>query len=180
MFFRELDQNTRLALSIPFYAEELFELTDKNREFLSRWLPWLAHVTSASDTRAFIEEQLIGFQRGHALHVTIFYQGKAAGVLGFNQIGQANGTCQVGYWLGEEFNGKGIMTACVRDLIGLGFHYFSLNRIEIRCAVGNVKSRAIPERLGFKQEGVIRCAEKVGNEYLDQVVYGLLKEKSML
>jgi ribosomal-protein-serine acetyltransferase len=62
-------------------------------------------------------------------------------------------------------------------LIELGFKYYSLNRIDIRCAVDNRKSRAIPERLGFQQEGGIRRAEKVDGEYLDHVVYGLLKQE---
>ena len=177
MFFRQVDQNITLGLSIPYYAEELFALTHRNRAFLARWLPWLDNVTSAADTRVFIEDQLARFQRGEALHVTIFHQENIAGVLGYNQIDQANGTGLIGYWLGEEFNGKGIMTASVRDLIAVGFKYFSLQRLEIRCAVGNVKSRAVAERLGFTQEGFIRHGEKVGGHHLDMAVYGLLREE---
>ena len=41
MFFRQIDKDIALSLSIPQYAEELFELTDRNREFLQQWLPWL-------------------------------------------------------------------------------------------------------------------------------------------
>jgi ribosomal-protein-serine acetyltransferase len=67
------------------------------------------------------------------------------------------------------------MTESVKDLIGLGFKYYFLNLIEIRCAVDNRKSRAIPERLEFEQEGIIRRAEKVYGKHLDHVVYGLLK-----
>jgi ribosomal-protein-serine acetyltransferase len=55
------------------------------------------------------------------------------------------------------------------------FTLYSLNRFDIRCAVENNRSRAIPERLGFKNEGIIRRAEKVYKQYLDHVVYGLLK-----
>ena len=51
---------------------------------------------------------------------------------------------------------------------------WELNRIEIRAAVGNARSRAIPERLGFKQEGTLREAERVGDAYLDAVVYSML------
>ena len=66
----------------------------------------------------------------------------------------------------------------VRELIDIGYFYYSLNRIDIRCAVENKRSRAIPERLGFKNEGVIRDAERIDNKYLDHVVYGLLKNNS--
>lgn len=178
MFFRHLDNEIQLSLSIPQYAEELFELTDRNRDFLKQWLPWLDTVTKPSDTKEFIKAQLLRFQRGEALHVTIFHRDNISGVLGYDQIDQANGIGRIGCWQAQEYNGKGIMTKSVKNLIELGFKYYALNRIEIRCAVNNLKSRAIPERLGFQREGTIRRAEKVYGEYLDHVVYGLLKEES--
>jgi len=175
MFFRNLNNETKLSLSIPQYAEELFRLTDSNREFLKQWLPWPDAITKPSDTKEFIEAQLLRFQQGEALHVTIFYQDRIAGVVGYNRLDKVNGIGYAGYWLAREYNGRGIMTASVKDLVRLGFEYYSLNRIDIRCAVENHKSRAIPERLGFAQEGIIRQAEKVQGRYLDHVVYGLLK-----
>ncbi|MGL6342487.1 MAG: GNAT family N-acetyltransferase [Waterburya sp.] len=175
MFFRQIDRDIQLSLSIPQYAEKLFQLTDKNREFLKQWLPWLDNVQNPSDTKEFIESQLLRFQQGQALHITILYQDKIAGVVGFNQIDQVNSIGHIGYWLGYEYNGKGIMTKSVKELIEIGHTYYSLNRFDIRCAVENNRSRAIPERLGFKNEGIIRRAEKVYEQYLDHVVYGLLK-----
>ncbi len=177
MFFREIDRDIKLSLSIPQYAEELFQLTNNNRDFLKQWLPWLDNVRESSDTREFIELQLLKFQQGKALHVTIFYQDRIAGVLGY-LIDRANNIGYIGYWLGQEYNGKGIMTKSVRELIEIGHMYYSLDRIEIRCAVENTRSRAIPERLGFKNEGTIRHAAKVDDRYQDHVVYGLLKSDS--
>ncbi len=74
MFFRYLNNEVKLSLSIPQYAEELFELTDRNRGFLKQWLPWLDSVTKPSNTKEFIESQLLCFQQGKALHATIFYR----------------------------------------------------------------------------------------------------------
>jgi ribosomal-protein-serine acetyltransferase len=178
MFFRKIDDDLKLSLSIPQYADELFELTNKNRAFLKQWLPWPDSVTKSSDTRDFIESQLARFQRGEALHVTIFYQEKIAGVLGYNWIDKANTIGYVGYWLSEDCNGKGIMTRSVKDLIEVGFNYYALDRIDIRCAVENHKSRAIPERLGFKNEGTIRHDLKLPDRTVDHVVYGLLRQES--
>ena len=176
MFFRHIDRDIVLSLSIPQYAEELFELTDRNRDFLQQWLPWLDRVKAASDTKDFIDAQLLKFQQGDALHVTIFYQHQIAGVVGYNEIDRDNSIGHLGYWLAREYNGKGIMTKSVRELIEIGFEYYKLNRIDIRCAEDNSRSRAIPERLGFKNEGIIRQAEKLSDRYVDHVVYGLLKE----
>ena len=174
MFFRKINPDLKLSLSIPQYAEELFKLTDRNRAFLQQWLPWLDRVQKQSDTEKFLSEQLLRFQQGEALHITIFYQGKIAGVVGYNQLDRFNNIGHLGYWLGKEYNGRGIMTQSVKDLIEVGREYYHLNRVDIRCAVENNRSRQIPERLGFKQEGIIRKAEKLTDRYVDHVVYGLI------
>ncbi len=62
MFFREINQNLKLSLSIPQYGEEMFQLINKNRDFLKQWLPWLDNVKVASDSREFIELQLLIFK----------------------------------------------------------------------------------------------------------------------
>lgn len=175
MFYRTIDAELKLSLTVPQYAAALFALTDANREFLSRWLPWPDAVTEPADSKAFINTQLGLFARGEALHVTIFYRETIAGVLGFNSIDQRNGIGYVGYWLARDYNGKGIMTRSVNELISLGWEYYRLNKIDIRCATENHQSRAIPERLGFRNEGTLRCAENVNGRYFDHVVYGLLK-----
>jgi ribosomal-protein-serine acetyltransferase len=80
----------------------------------------------------------------------------------------------IGYWLAEEYEGRGLITRAVRALIDHAFGEWQLHRVEIRAAAENVRSRAVPERLGFTQEGVLREAELVGGEYQDLVVYGLV------
>jgi ribosomal-protein-serine acetyltransferase len=67
------------------------------------------------------------------------------------------------------------MTAAVRALVAHAFDERELHRIEIAAAVGNARSRAIPERLGFRAEGVRRDGERHGERYLDLVVYALLE-----
>lgn len=175
MYYRDIDDELRVGLSVPYFAEELFVLTDTNREYLRQWLPWLDSIQEVNDTREFIRSQLERFSRGEAVHQTIFFQGRVAGVIAFNVIDNVNHIGHVGYWLGREFTGKGIMVKAVKDLIDQGFTFWNLQKIEVRCAVDNVKSRAIPEKLGFDKEGTIRRAARVYDRYDDYVVYGLLK-----
>jgi ribosomal-protein-serine acetyltransferase len=174
MFSRVLTDSLRISLSIPQYADELFALTDRNRPFLRRWLPWLDGTITPEDTRQFLTLQVQRFARGESLHVTIFSDESIAGVAGFNSLDRTNGIGSIGYWLGEEFTGKGIMTTVVRDLIEVGRSYYSLQKVDIRCATGNSRSRAIPERLGFSHEGTLRRAERVYDQWFDHEVYALL------
>lgn len=66
------------------------------------------------------------------------------------------------------------MTRAVRAVVEHAVSVCKLNRIEIRAAADNERSRAIAERLGFREEGTLRQAERVGETYLDIVVYSML------
>lgn len=69
------------------------------------------------------------------------------------------------------------MTRVAKALTDYAFTELQLNKIEIRAAVGNKKSRSIPERLGFVNEGCIRRAEWLYDHYVDHVVYGVLADE---
>ena len=66
------------------------------------------------------------------------------------------------------------MTRACRALVAHAFDTLRLQRVEIRVATGNRRSRAIPERLGFREEGILRQVEWLYNHYVDHVVYGRL------
>jgi len=66
------------------------------------------------------------------------------------------------------------MTKACESFIDYAFNDFKLNRVEIRCAENNFKSRAIPQRLGFTKEGLIRDSEWLYDHYVDHIVYGML------
>lgn len=177
MFYRKIDTDLKIGLSVPQYAEEMFALTDRNRRHLRAWLPWLDSIQKPEDTKSFIQLQVKRFADGEAMHLSIFFKNNLAGVLAYNKLDHVNGIGHLGYWLGEEYVGKGIMTKSVQEVIHLGFTSWPLQKIEIHCAVDNLKSRAIPERLGFQNEGTIRRTAKVYDTYQDHIVYGLLREE---
>lgn len=152
-------------------AEELFRLVDVNRSYLRRWLPWLDASRSADDIRNFIRESQRRAEEGRGLVVLIRHGDRLCGVAGFNWIDPAERSCEIGYWLGEEWQGRGIVTRSVRALIDYAFAVRRLDRVAIPVALENHKSRAIPERLGFEQEGVRRQAEWLYDQYVDHVVY---------
>ena len=96
--------------------------------------------------------------------------------MGFHNLESNNKSAHIGYWLAREAEGKGLMTRCCRVLIDYLFDELNLNRIQINCNVENTKSRAIPERLGFKLEGIHRQVEFFDNRFGDWAIYAMLKE----
>ena len=155
-------------------AAAVFELTDHSRAYLREWLPWLDFTKELSDTKDYIQGCMAAFETKSSMSFVIIFRDKIVGIAGFNTINYANKIAAIGYWLGNDAQGHGIMTKTVQALTQYAFDELQLNKVEIRAAVGNAKSRAIPERLGFTTEGTIRAAEWLYDHYVDHVVYGML------
>lgn len=154
-------------------AKELHALIDGNRAYLSRWMPWAAKQSHA-DTVGFIRNAEKQLAENDGFQVALTYGESIIGVAGYHGIDWGNRSTSIGYWLAEAHQGKGTMTMAVHALAEHALSVWKLNRIEIRVAVENSRSRAIPERLGFRQEGTLRAAERVGDRYLDLVLYAML------
>ncbi|MEY8292229.1 GNAT family protein [Carnobacteriaceae bacterium 52-44] len=176
MLTYKIDEDTHLRLFNEDDAEEFFQLTIDSKKYLKEWLGWLDNIRTVEDTAANIKSRLneIPENRGYPLSFAIIYKGKIAGTIGFNSIDSKTKTGVVGYWIGKDYQGKGIMTKAFKALLGYGFTELVLNRIEVRVAAENIKSKAIPERFGFKKEGVIRQAEWLYDHSVDHVLYSLL------
>ena len=174
MFVWRLDAEMALRLFEERHASELHALTDQNREHLRQWLPWVDATSSVEATRRFIQNGLKQYATHRGFQAGIWYQSRLAGVIGYHKIDWHNRKTSIGYWLGASFQGKGIMTRACDALINHAFQELKLNRLEIRCAADNQKSRAIPERLGFTQEGISRQAEWLYDHYVDHVIYAIL------
>lgn len=175
---KNIDNTLTLCHLSPQHAKPLFELTDQNREFLKPWFPWIEFTNQLKDTEKFITDQSKLFRDNKSIQIVIKRDSRIIGMTDYHEIDLANEVGKIGYWLGEVFNGNGFMTSVVREMISIGFDHLELNRIEIHCATSNNKSRAIPERLGFTLDGVLRCAEKVNGCFQDHAVYVLLKNGS--
>lgn len=167
-----------LELIDDHHAEPLLDLLNNNREHLKEWLPWVGNMRSVGDFKRYITMSKKKQDDKMELGFVILYEGVVAGRIGLHYFDHQNKICAVGYWLGKEFVGKGIITSSCKRLIELAFSQLDFNRIEIKCGVGNDKSAAIPERLGFTREGVLRQAELVNGKLIDLNLYSLLKADS--
>ena len=152
-------------------AKQLFKLLDQSKESLKEWLPFIDSNKSLADTEAFIKSTMKQFSENNGFQAGIWSDDKIAGVIGFHQINWNNKSTSIGYWLG-----KGFETTSVNAFVNHAFTELNLNRGEIRAAVENKKSRAIPERLNFSEEGRIRQSEWLYDHYVDHIVYGMLAE----
>ncbi|MEM7100966.1 MAG: GNAT family N-acetyltransferase [Pseudomonadota bacterium] len=156
------------------FAHALHGLVEKNRRYLRTWLPWLDANTSITDFEAFTEHTMETNQSGKSFVQAIVTNEKLCGVCGFNFIDQTNRWGEIGYWLSESHQGRGIISRSVAAQVEFGFAQLNLHRVSICAATENRRSRAIPERLGFKREGILRQSEWLYDRYVDQAVYARL------
>jgi ribosomal-protein-serine acetyltransferase len=175
MFQHPIAPNATLRLLELRHAAELFTLCDNSREHLSRFLPWIDRTHSVAEPADFIRRSLRQFADNLGFHAGIWLGDSLAGCIGIHPIDWDNLSTSIGYWIAPQHEGKGLMTAACREVIGICFDQYKLNRIEIRCAVTNTRSCAIPRRLGFQEEGVVRAAQRIRDGYLDLRIFSLLR-----
>lgn len=173
----DITENVKLELISAKHAEGLFEAVDNNREHLSEFLPWVSQMRSVSDFEEYIYNCELLHEQKKEVSFVIRNEYKIVGRIGLNYINIQHKNAAIGYWLIKEAEGIGIITRSCEKLIHLGFTELNLHRIEIKAAVNNLKSQAIPKRLHFKKEGILRGAELVNGEFLDLVLFSLLREE---
>lgn len=176
-----IDIDTDLALRriMPMDAEDVFNMIDSEREYLGQWLPFVKATTDLDYTVSFMNAILNTNTEDKADVYTIRYQDRFIGIVGFKFFDLSNKKTELGYWLSQHFQHKGIMTRCVKYLCEEAFRKKDINRIQIKCAVGNHNSSAIPLRLGFTLEGLERDGELHSNgQFLDLEVYSKLRSES--
>lgn len=158
------------------HAEELCKLIDTNRNYLNKYLHWPRVSKTVEDSNWFINRTIENREKD--IHVFgIFFENKLVGVVGFNDYSKANKTAPIGYWLAENYQGKGLITNSVKFLLKFGFEELDLNRIEIACATSNIASEKVALRLGFTFEGIARQVEIVGDTIYDHKRFSILKSE---
>jgi len=175
MFSSKIDDECELRLIEPADAEALSALINENFEHIREWSGWLNEKQRPiGRTREWIDENRFRFAGGSGFEMAIWHRGKMAGQIGYNYFDRENRRTELGYWLAASFQGKGLVTKSCRALITNAFETLNMNRVEIRCGAKNLKSRKIPENLGFKKEGTARQAEWLHDRFIDLVVYSML------
>lgn len=153
---------------------DIFNTLNNEREYMRVWLPFVDYTHEMEDTRNFVTSTL----QMEDKQFTISYQGKFAGLVGFKETDSVNKKTEIGYWLSQYAQGKGIMVHSVLKLVEYAFDEMDMNRIQIKVAINNHRSKQIPEKLGFLLEGIERDGELlVDSVYTDITVYSLLKRE---
>ena len=170
-----VDEHISLELIKEHHASAAFTLLNENREYLAPWIPTVTQVKTLDDFYTFLKGVKKRHDERQEKAFVITRDGILIGKIGLYYIDHQNRIAKIGYWIGEQHQGQGVITKCCRALIDYAFNILELNRIEIKCATENKKSQEIPERLGFTREGVMREGELHQDKFLDMFLYAILR-----
>lgn len=155
-------------------AAGLFRIIDTQRPYLREWLPFVDLTKQEADTALYL--QTIAGSSTDKVYVIVAEEA-VVGLIGFKSIEYFNRRLEIGYWLSEQQQGKGIMRRSCSRLIQHAFEDLNMNRVQLKVAIGNHRSSNIPEKLGFTPEGIEREGELLNGRFHDLQVYSLLRKE---
>ena len=169
-----VDNDISIRPTLMSDAPLIFDAFSTQGNYLRQWLPIAADFNTLDDVCDYVEHcEYEGIDS-----YSIVYNGQFAGHISLKSVSYMCHIAELGYWLTKPLQGRGIMTRSVQALINQIFTKTATNRLVIKCAVGNERSRRIPIRLNFKLEGVERDGEmSADGHYNDLEVFSLLKRE---
>jgi ribosomal-protein-serine acetyltransferase len=173
----QVDETISLEFLEEIHAESLFNVVNNNRTYLREWLPWVDHMQTVANFAYYISDTKKRAADKTDFGYAIIIDKNIVGRIGLHHINYPNRIAEIGYWLAGGLQGRGIIFKSCKALISHSFKELGLNRIEIKCGIGNDKSRAIAEKLQFRQEGILKQAELLNGKFIDLYLYAMLKQE---
>ena len=169
----EVDEEIQLSSVQESYAPAYVQLAKENYDYLAKWLVWPPHVKTEKDFGGFIARCKRDHESGDAITFGIIYAGKLIGNITYKYINNELKKVEIGYWIAEDYQGKGIISRACARLVEYAFTDLDMDKVEMCVASDNKPSRVVCERLGMTLEGTITNAEFVQGRILDHAIYGL-------
>lgn len=157
--FPEEFETERLLIRMPHAGDGkvVHEAIEASRNELKPWLPFAQKEQSVEEVEINIRNAYIAFIKREDLRLLIYLKetGEYIASSGLHRIDWSVPKFEIGYWIDSRQSGKGYITEAVKGITNFAFEELKARRIEIRCDEKNIKSRAVPERLGYNLEGIL-------------------------
>jgi RimJ/RimL family protein N-acetyltransferase len=158
-------------------AEDLVAAVVESVADVGRWMGWCHPGYSLDEARDWIRSQEELTRQGLAYEFAIRDDGgRYLGGCGVNQVNKANRFANLGYWVRASAMGRGVAPTAARLVADDVFRRTDLVRLEIVCAIGNVRSQRVAEKIGALREGVLRRRLAIPGGLSDAVMYSLVRE----
>lgn len=161
--------------------EEFYSLIAKNKNHIAKTFPvTLANADSLKKAENFLKVSLDKEKNkeGFYFYARDLTSNTLIGYLCVKTIDYRISKCELGYFIDEDFQGKGITSKMVSEALAFCFNELKLNKVFICTSEINLASQRIALKHNFKQEGILRDEFRNGDGELQNTVYfGLLKSE---
>lgn len=146
-----------IRMPLPGDGKKVYDAIQYSHKTLKEWLPFAQQKQSEEEVEISVRLAQIDFLKKEDLRLHIFCKrtGEFIGSSGLHRIDWKVPKVEIGYWIDDRYSGKGYITEAVERITAYARDEINARRIEIRCDEKNMRSRAIPERLGFEFEGIL-------------------------
>ena len=139
---------------------EINQAINRSLDSLQRWMPW-AKDPSLKTTESFVKNAVLARElkqfRDFPLAVVHKADHKIISVTGFNEKSEFDiGVYEIGYWVDDKYQGKGLVTEFVSAISHFAFNYLNAMRVQIATQVENEKSVSVATRCGFHCEATLK------------------------
>ncbi|MCZ6483308.1 MAG: GNAT family protein [Alphaproteobacteria bacterium] len=163
--------------------KEWAELREVSRDFLVPWEPtWPKDALTRSAYRRRLRHYAEQWRNGSGYSFFVVRRSDAVLLGGLTLSNVRRGITQsgsLGYWIGEPYARKGVMTEAVRSALCFCFDNLTLHRVEAACLPNNIPSRRLLDKCGFREEGYATKYLKIDGEWADHVLFAKLREEAM-
>jgi ribosomal-protein-serine acetyltransferase len=177
MFKHDLGDGVQLRMLELRHAQKFLEFIEANSDHLGVYLGWGETIKTLEDAERFVKRGIARYAEDSLPWVGIWLEGELVGGLLFFPLDRRVNSTEIGYWLGANVTGRGLMGKAIKAMLEFVFEELKLNRLVLHSDVRNQASRAVAERLGFKLEGIERQSWFLKGEYTDNALYAMLAEE---
>jgi [ribosomal protein S5]-alanine N-acetyltransferase len=129
------------------------------------------HPYTRENGKAFIEMTM---KQDPRTILAIVVDGQACGAIGIHPLPMIERkNAEMGYWLGQAYWNKGIITRAIGQMVEYGFAHFDINRIFARPFGTNIASQRVLEKAGFQLEAKFEKTFYKNGQYIDELIYAI-------
>jgi ribosomal-protein-serine acetyltransferase len=173
VFSIHVDDDLEIRLRQQNEIDEIYELLQRNRSHLAKWLPGVRRIETKDGLKEIILKCQTSFAEGKDVVYGIYFRGRNVGAIGYSL---KNDKADIAYWISADYTGKGYASKSVQAFIRHIFRRPDISAVEIYAAVGNIQSRRLAERLGFKPNGTVPKREFYYNRLVRAARYTLTRK----
>lgn len=143
---------------LPGDGAEMQTAVSESIAELRPWMPWAVEIPTVEASEIRLRQKHLDFLAREDLQLLLFLKGThtLVGSSGLHRIDWDVPRFEIGYWVRTSFAQKGYITEAVAGITAFAFKELNAKRVEIRCDAKNVRSAAVPQRLGFVHEATMR------------------------